>query len=172
MKTNITLIGMPGAGKSTIGIILAKVMGLGFIDTDVLIQINQQKTLQEIIDVSDHLNLRRIEEQEVLKINIARHVIATGGSVVYSSRAMAHLQSISHIVFLDVSFEELERRIHNFESRGIAKRADQTFRELFEERQALYRHYADISIRGDDLDQEAAALAIAAFDYDERTHVR
>ena len=161
MKTNITLIGMPGAGKSTIGIILAKVLALGFIDTDVLIQINQQKTLQEIINASDHLTLRRIEEQEVLKLNIARHVIATGGSVVYSPKAMAHLQRISRIIFLDVSFEELERRIHNFESRGIAKRADQTFRELFEERQALYRQYAELSIRGDELDQEEAALAIA-----------
>ena len=161
MKSNITLIGMPGAGKSTIGIILAKNLGMGFIDTDVLIQINQQKTLQEIIDETDHLHLRDIEEQEILKLNVRNHVIATGGSVVYSVRAMSHLQAISHIVFLDVTFEELERRIHNFESRGIAKREDQTFQELFDERRALYRRYAEITIDGNVLDQEELAIAVA-----------
>ena len=99
MKTNLTLIGMPGAGKSTVGIILAKNLGLGFIDTDVLIQINRQQTLQQILDASDHLNLRRIEEEEILKLNITRHVIATGGSAAYSEKAMAHLQRISTIIF-------------------------------------------------------------------------
>ncbi len=161
MKSNITLIGMPGAGKSTIGIILAKNLGMGFIDTDVLIQINQQKTLQQIIDESDHLQLRAIEEQEILKINVSNHVIATGGSVVYSDRAMAHLQAISHIVFLDVAFDELERRIHNFESRGIAKREDQTFQELFDERRILYRKYAEITVDGNERDQEEMAIAVA-----------
>jgi len=161
MKSNITLIGMPGAGKSTIGIILAKNLGMGFIDTDVLIQINQQKTLQQIIDETDHLHLRAIEEQEILKLNVANHVIATGGSVVYSEAAMAHLLSISHVVFLDVSFDELERRIHNFESRGIAKRADQTFQELFDERRTLYRRYAEITLNGDEMDQEELAIAVA-----------
>ncbi|MEZ4568683.1 MAG: shikimate kinase, partial [Desulfobacterales bacterium] len=86
-KNNITLIGMPGAGKSTIGIILAKYMAFGFIDTDVLIQINYQKSLQQIMDDADYLYLRRIEETEILKINIDRHVIATGGSAVYSEKA-------------------------------------------------------------------------------------
>jgi shikimate kinase len=160
-KSNITLIGMPGAGKSTIGIILAKNLGLGFIDTDVLIQINQQKTLQEIIDETDHLQLRAIEEQEVLKLNMSRHVIATGGSVIYSEKAMAHLGEISHIVFLDVAFEELKRRIHNFESRGIAKRDDQTFQELFDERRILYLRYAEITIDGNERDQEELAMAVA-----------
>ena len=84
MQTNLTLIGMPGAGKSTIGIILAKNLGLGFIDTDVLIQINRQKTLQQILDESDHLNLRAIEEEEICQLNVSRHVIASGGIVVYS----------------------------------------------------------------------------------------
>jgi len=162
MKSNITLIGMPGAGKSTIGIILAKNLGMGFIDTDVLIQINQQKTLQQIIDETDHLNLRNIEEQEVLKLNVVNHVIATGGSVVYSEAAMTHLQRLSHIVFIDVDFTELTRRIHNFETRGIAKRADQTFEELFEERRALYRRYADFTVDGNAMDQEDLAAHIAA----------
>lgn len=162
MKSNITLIGMPGAGKSTIGIILAKNLELGFIDTDVLIQIYHQKTLQAIIDESDHLQLRAIEEEVVLRLNVHNHVIATGGSVVYSERAMAHLQNISHIIFLDVDFDELKRRIHNFESRGIAKRKDQTFAELFEERRILYRRYAEITIDGNEGDQEELAQEIAS----------
>lgn len=160
-KTNITLIGMPGAGKSTIGIILAKNLGLGFIDSDVLIQINQQKTLQQIIDESDHLNLRAIEEEEVLRINIHNHVIATGGSVVYSERAMAHLRSISKIIFLDVGFDELIKRIHNFETRGIAKNDDQTFEELFNERKKLYMKHAEITISCDELDQDELAMQIS-----------
>ena len=160
MKSNITLIGMPGAGKSTIGIILAKNLGLGFIDTDVLIQINRQKTLQQIIEESDHLHLRAIEEEEILKINIENHVIATGGSVAYSQKAISHLKNISKIIFLEVSLEEIKRRIHNFKTRGIAKAKNQSFRELFEERQLLYKKYAEVTIDGNKLDQERLALEI------------
>jgi shikimate kinase len=160
MKSNITLIGMPGAGKSTTGIILAKNLGLGFIDTDILIQINRQKTLQQILEESDHLHLRAIEEAEILKINIENHVIATGGSAVYSQKAMSHLKNISKIIFLEVSLEELKRRIHNFETRGIAKAKNQSFRELFAERQLLYQKYAEITIDGNKLDQEKLALQI------------
>ena len=161
MKTNLTLIGMPGAGKSTVGIILAKNLGLGFIDTDVLIQINRQKTLQQILDESDHLNLRAIEEEEILKLNISQHVIATGGSAAYSEKAMAHLQHISTIVFLKVSFDEIERRIRNFATRGIAKSKDQTFQELFDERQILYRRYAQFVLSCDGLNQEQVAEEIS-----------
>jgi shikimate kinase len=161
MKTNLTLIGMPGAGKSTIGIILAKNLSLGFIDTDVLIQINQQKSLQQIIDESDHSNLRAIEENEICKLNVSHHVIATGGSAAYSDKAMVHLRTISTIIFLEVSFVEIERRIRNFDTRGIAKAAHQTFHQLFDERQILYRKYADLTIHCDGLDQEDVADEIA-----------
>ena len=161
MKSNLTLIGMPGAGKSTIGIILAKNLSLGFIDTDILIQINQQKSLQQILDESDHLNLRAIEESEILKLNVSGHVIATGGSAAYSERAMEHLQKMSRIIFLEVSFAEIKRRIRNFASRGIAKAAHQAFQELFDERQILYRKYADLTIHGDGLDQEEVVAEIA-----------
>jgi shikimate kinase len=159
-KSNITLIGMPGAGKSTIGIILAKNLAYGFIDTDVLIQINQQKSLQQIIDETDHLNLRKIEAQEILKLNIQNHVIATGGSAAYSEPAMRHLETISHIVFLDVTFEELKKRIHNFKTRGIAKSKAQSFKDLFHERRKLYKQYAGLTIKCDRLDQEELALTI------------
>lgn len=160
MKSNLTLIGMPGAGKSTIGIILAKKLGLGFIDTDVLIQINQQKTLQEIINESDHLNLRDLEEKEILKINIENHVVATGGSVVYSEKAMAHLLNISKVIFLETNFEVIKNRIRNFETRGIAKANNQSFEELFKERQVLYNKYAEFTIDCNVLDQEKIAAQI------------
>lgn len=162
MKSNVTLIGMPGAGKSTVGIILAKKLGLGFIDTDVLIQTRQQKSLQQIINESDHMNLRAIEEAEILKLEVKNHVIATGGSAAYSRKAMTHLQEISRIVFLEVSYAELERRIKDFETRGIAKSNCQTFEDLFDERQMLYRYYAEITVECSDLDQDALAERIAA----------
>jgi shikimate kinase len=161
MKTNLTLIGMPGAGKSTVGIILAKNLSFDFIDTDVLIQINQQKSLQQILDGSDHLNLRAIEEKEIMKLNIRNHVIATGGSAVYSTNAMSHLLNISEVIFLEVSFEEIEKRIHNFKTRGIAKSENQTFRDLYEERQSLYKKYAEITIDCNRSDQEEIAVRIA-----------
>ena len=160
MKTNITLIGMAGAGKSTVGIILAKNLGLGFLDTDVLIQINRQRTLQEIIDADGYLQLREIEEEEILKVNLTRHIIATGGSAVYSEKAMEHLKTISTVIFLETQFEEIERRIHNFKTRGLAKAPNQTFRNLFNERETLYRRYADIRIATDTLDQDQVAEAI------------
>ncbi|MGI6655634.1 MAG: shikimate kinase [Desulfobulbus sp.] len=160
--TNLTLIGMPGAGKSTVGIILAKNLSLGFIDTDVLIQINRQQSLQQILDERGHLVLRAIEEEEILKLNVERHVIATGGSAAYSERAMAHLGACSLIVFLEVSFAEINRRIRNFATRGIAKSPEQTFRQLFDERQVLYQRHAGLTIRCDGLDQEAVAERIAS----------
>ena len=152
---------MPGSGKSTIGIILAKFLTFGFIDTDVLIQINQQKPLQEIINDGDHLDLRKIEEKEILKINIENHVIATGGSAVYSEKAMTHLLNLSTVIFLKVDYKEIKKRIHNFETRGIAKTKNQTFRDLFNERQILYNKYAELTIDCNNLDQEEIAEIIS-----------
>ena len=160
MQSNITLIGMPGVGKSTIGIILAKNLGFGFIDTDILIQINQQKPLQQILDESGHLNLRAIEEREILKIHIENHVIATGGSAVYSPTAMIHLLDISKVIFLKADFEVIQNRIHNFDTRGIAKGKGQTFKALFDERQILYEKYAEITIDCNELDQDELANQI------------
>ena len=161
MKSNVTLIGMPGAGKSTVGIILAKNLSFGFIDTDVLIQINQRKPLQQILDESDHLNLRAIEEQEIMKLNIRNHVIATGGSAAYSTNAMSHLLNISKVTFLEVRFDEIKKRIHNFKTRGIAKSEKQTFKDLYDERQSLYKKYAEITIDCNRLDQEEIAMQIS-----------
>ncbi len=162
MKSNITLIGMPGAGKSTTGIILAKILAMGFIDTDVLIQINEQRTLQQILDINGYLALRRIEEQEILRLNVSHQVIATGGSAIYSHAAMTHLQQISTIVFIDVDYDELRRRIDNFATRGLACARDQSFADLYWERLPLYERYADITIKGANRSQEQVALEIAA----------
>ncbi len=161
MESNITLIGMPGAGKSTIGIILAKALSYGFIDTDVLIQVHHQKSLQRIMDESGYLNLRAIESHAILKINVEKHVIATGGSAVYSHDAMTHLLDISTVAFLKVDYETLKKRIHNFDERGIAKAGGQSFRALFDERRRLYEKYAQITIEVGDLNQDEIADRIA-----------
>jgi shikimate kinase len=161
VKSNLTLIGMPGAGKSTTGIILAKNLGMGFIDTDVLIQTDQKKTLQQILDESGHLALRATEEKIVCGLDLSNHVIATGGSVVYSEKAMEHLGRISTIIFLSCSFDVIRKRIRNFDSRGIAKAREQSFEDLFHERRVLYKRYAEITVDCDEPDQERVALQIA-----------
>lgn len=160
MQKNITLIGMPGAGKSTVGIILAKNLAMGFLDTDVLIQINRGQPLQDILDQQGYLALRQIEEQEICKLNITAHVIATGGSVAYSQRAMEHLASMSRILFLEVNHDDIVSRIPNFDTRGIAKAPEQSFEELYHERQILYRRYADIIVNCDGLNQEEVAAKV------------
>lgn len=144
--SNIVLIGMPGSGKSTVGILLAKLLGKNFIDTDVLIQTQRGQSLQEIVDNSGYLVLRAIEEKALLRLIINSHVIATGGSAVYSRSAMEHLKADGTIVFLDVDLDTLKARVHDFSKRGLAKRSDQTIDDLFAERCALYRKYADIII--------------------------
>ncbi|WHI52647.1 shikimate kinase [Microbulbifer sp. MLAF003] len=155
-RKSIVLIGMPGAGKSTLGVLLAKELALDFVDTDVLIQAREGKTLQEIMAESDYLNLRAIEGEVIEAAHLPSHVIATGGSAVYSGEGMANLKELGTIVFLECSAEELRRRIHNYESRGIAKAPGQTFEALFTERQALYREYADITVDCDGLTMQQA----------------
>lgn len=153
-KSNVVLIGMPGSGKSTVGIILAKQMARDFVDTDVLIQLDEQRTLQEIIDTDGHMALREIEERIVCSVEEKNHIIATGGSVPYSHKAMMHLKPDGYFVFLDADLDCLRSRIENYETRGLAKRPDQTFEELFDERYALYSRYADITVNCSLLSQE------------------
>ncbi len=149
-RQSAILIGMPGAGKSTLGILLAKELGLGFLDTDVAIQVKTQKTLQEILEEQGYLALRQVEEEVLLETDCHEKVIATGGSAVYSNKGMEYLKSCGVVIYLEVPIEQLRQRIHNYETRGIARRPDQTFEELFEERAALYNRYADIKIECSD----------------------
>jgi shikimate kinase len=144
--SNIVLIGMPGSGKSTVGILLAKMLGKGFVDTDVLIQMQHGQSLQDIVNDSGYLSLRAIEEKALLDLTINSHIIATGGSAVYSRSAMEHLMAVGTVVFLNVDLDTLKARVRDFSMRGLAKRPDQTIDDLFAERCALYRKYADIII--------------------------
>jgi len=137
---------MPGAGKSTVGILLAKEMGLDFVDTDISIQVREGKTLQQITDQSGYLTLRDIEEQVLLAEKIIGKVVSTGGSAVYSEAGMTHLAQDSVVVFLDVPLAALEARISNFSSRGIARHPGQSFDDLFAERSVLYHRYANICV--------------------------
>ncbi len=153
-KSNIMLIGMPGAGKSTIGILLAKHASKNFIDTDVLIQVNHGKGLQQIVDKEGFQALRKIEEEVLLSMKCVDFIIATGGSAVYSDKAMSMLKEDAITVFLDVPLDELQKRVGNFDSRGITKRPDQTFEDLFQERLNLYNTYADITVSCNRLNQD------------------
>lgn len=153
-KSNIVLIGMPGAGKSTVGIILAKQTARDFVDTDVLIQISERRSLQAIVDTDGYRVLRCIEEDVLLNLDVRRHVIATGGSAAYSERGMRHLQAQGRVVFLQVDLPTLRDRIRDFDTRGIAKRPDQSFEDLFDERFRLYTRYADVTVSCAGLTQE------------------
>jgi len=140
---------MPGAGKSTLGILLAKQLGADFVDTDILIQVDQGATLQQILDSTDYLNLRRIEEKILINLSESGKVIATGGSAVYSEAGMEQLKANGTVVFLDLSLALVKERVTDFEQRGVACRPDQSFADLFAERRPLYQQYADITIECD-----------------------
>ncbi|MGB1157857.1 MAG: shikimate kinase [Porticoccaceae bacterium] len=155
---NIVLIGMPGAGKSTLGILLAKQLGTDFVDTDILIQVDQGATLQEILELTDYLNLRRLEQQVLINLSGNGKVIATGGSAVYSEAGMQQLKANGTVIFLDLSLTTLTERVTDFDQRGIACRPDQSFADLFTERRPLYQQYADITI---DCDHQTPAQTLA-----------
>ncbi len=146
MKSSITLIGMPGAGKTVIGKLLAAHLDLTFVDTDHLIEARYKTSLQNILDEKGYLALRKIEEQEILSIKPNHEVIATGGSAVYSEKAMAFLKEVSTLVFLDIDLETVRKRIHNFDKRGIARAPGQSIEMIFQERHALYMQFCDIQV--------------------------
>lgn len=143
---NIVLIGMPGAGKSTMGVILAKVAGLDFMDADLLIQARENRLLSEIIEEEGVAGFLDIEEQVNASIKAERAVIATGGSVVYGKAAMEHLRSIGTVVYLRLSYGAIASRLVNIKGRGVALREGQTLRELYEERCVLYEKYAHVIV--------------------------
>ncbi|MGD8429689.1 MAG: shikimate kinase [Ectothiorhodospiraceae bacterium] len=159
-RDNIVLIGMPGAGKSTVGVLLAKQLAKSFIDTDVVIQTAEHCTLQHIVDTRGHLALREIEERELVDLRVHEHVIATGGSAVYSDRAMQALRRHGVIVYLAVDYPVLEARVTNLGSRGIAKAAGQTLEDVYAERVPLYERNAEVTVNCSNLTQEQTVEAI------------
>ena len=143
---NLILTGMPACGKSTLGVVLAKTLGMKFVDTDLLIQEVQNCKLQEIIDERGMQEFLRIEEKVLSEIEAENSIISTGGSAVYSDKAMKHLGSIGDVVYIKLSLDEIERRLNNIKTRGIAMKPGETLADLYNMRVPLYEKYADITI--------------------------
>lgn len=143
---NITLIGMPGCGKSTVGVLLAKRLGYEFIDTDLVIQKEEKRLLKEIIAEDGLEGFLRIEERVNGQVEADRAVISPGGSVIYGENAMAHLGEISTVIYLQIAYPDLEKRLGSLKDRGVALRDGMTLADLYEERVPLYEKYADITV--------------------------
>ena len=153
---NITLIGMPGVGKSTIGVVLAKVLGYQFLDSDLLIQKQEKRRLSEIIEEEGYRGFQEVENRVNAAIDVENTIIATGGSVVYCEEAMEHLKSIGTVVYLKLSLQALSKRLGNLKGRGVLLREGQTLADLYDERTPLYEKYADIVIDEEGKDLEAS----------------
>ena len=152
-KDNITLVGMPSAGKSTVGVLLAKRLGYAFIDGDILIQEKTGKLLRQIIEEQGLAGFMRIENDIHAQLSAHRSVIAPGGSVIYGQEAMEHLACISRIVYLRISYEEMLRRIGDIKDRGVALKDGLTLRDMYDERTKLYETWADVTV-----DEEALGM--------------
>ncbi len=149
LKDNLILIGMPASGKSTVGVILSKIIGYDFIDTDLLIQKSEHMRLSQIIEARGVEGFLEIENRVNASVEASRSVIATGGSAVYGQEAMQHLRQIGAVIYLQVDYEVIRKRLRNIRQRGVVLREGQTLRELYEERCALYEKYADLIVRED-----------------------
>ena len=160
---NIILIGMPGCGKSTVGVILAKTLGIGFVDTDLIIQQRENRLLQNIIDTDGIDFFLNCEAEAVKSLDCDNCVVATGGSVVYREDAIEHLKSNGKIIFLDVPLDEIKRRLNNINTRGIAAKKNKSIEDIYNERIALYNKYADIIIKTDGESVEKTVEKICKF---------
>ncbi|GMQ58531.1 shikimate kinase [Vallitalea sediminicola] len=143
---NIVLTGMPGAGKSTIGVVLAKTLGFTFIDSDLVIQKRENRLLQEIIDDIGMEKFLDVEKEAVLSIDASKSVIATGGSVIFRDESIEHLKQSGNIIYLKVSYEEIETRVDNITTRGIAMAKGHTLSDVYDQRVKVYEKYANIVI--------------------------
>ena len=159
-KSNIVLIGMPGVGKSTVGVVLAKNMGYSFVDSDLLIQEQEGKLLHEIIGERGLDGFNEVENRVNSHIEASRSVIATGGSVVYGAEAMEHLKEIGVVVYLKQNLWHLEKRLRNIKGRGVVLRDGQTLTDLYEERTALYEKDADVTVDEHGLNIEETLEAV------------
>ncbi len=159
---NIVLIGMPGAGKSTVGVLLAKTLKRPFIDTDLLIQTRADRYLQEIIATDGIERFLDLEAETVRALDVAGAVIATGGSVAYREAAMRHLRAHGTVVYLDAACTTIEARVRNIATRGIARQPGQSICDLYAERHPLYCRYADLTLSTDDWPLEAVVTELTA----------
>ena len=153
-KNNIVLIGMPGVGKSTVGVILAKVLGYQFIDADLVIQKEEGKLLKDIIAEVGPEGFIEVENRINASIEAENSIIATGGSVVYGAEAMAHLKEIGTVVYLRLPYSEIAKRLSDIKGRGVVLRDGQTLRDLYDERTVLYEKYAEVIIDENGLNVE------------------
>lgn len=149
---NIVLIGMPGAGKSTVGVVLAKNLGMSFMDSDLVIQEKKGKKLHELISEFGNDGFKKIEDEVNAGIETDNTVIATGGSVVYGEKAMKHLKEIGTVCYLQLSYEAISERLGDLAKRGVVLKKGQTLKDLYDERVPLYEKYADIVIPCEDKD--------------------
>ncbi len=161
-KRNLILIGMPASGKSTLGVLAAKALGWDFIDTDVLIQVGERKRLSQLIGEAGASGFRALEDRYVRTLAVDQTVIATGGSAVYSPKAMAHLDRLGAIVWLRVGLAELEARIGDLAARGVLHAPGQTLADLHDERAPLYARYAERTVDCDGQNAEAIVRALVA----------
>lgn len=160
MSSNIVLIGMPGSGKSTCGVLAAKALLKNFFDTDLLLQNLEGKRLQSIINENGIEYFNEAEERAILSLDIRGTVIATGGSVVYSEKAMAHLRSLGKTIYLRLGYEEMEKRIKNITTRGIVLKEGETLLDMYNERAPLYERYADEILNCDGMTVEETVESI------------
>lgn len=147
MKSNIVLVGMPGSGKSTIGRLLSNRLAMPLIDTDLLIKKKVNKGLQDVINKDGIDTFLKIEEETILELCVSNSIISTGGSVIYSEKSMMHLKETGLVIFLDVTYADMRKRIRNAINRGIVIRKGQSFFDMYNERMPLYNKYSDIAVK-------------------------
>ncbi|WP_319521625.1 shikimate kinase [uncultured Desulfosarcina sp.] len=157
---NLILIGMPAAGKSTVGVLLAKRLGIAFVDTDLLIQTGEGRLLQEIISRHGIEGFRTIEENYLLQVPPDCGVVATGGSAVYSQRAISHLRSLGPVVYLRIGLAALKERLGSLDERGVLRAPGQTIDGLYAERSPLYEKYADITVSTANITPDRVVAAV------------
>jgi len=157
---NLILIGMPAAGKSTVGVLLAKKLGVAFVDTDILIQTGEGCLLQEIISRQGIAGFRTIEENVLLQVSADCGVVATGGSAVYSRKAMSHLRSLGPVVYLRIDLAALKERLGSLDERGVLRTPGQTIDRLYAERSPLYEKYAEITVSTTNVTPDRVVTAV------------
>ena len=161
-NNNYILIGMPGSGKSTIGVLLAKALGYDFVDTDLVIQQKGGGLLKEIIARIGNDGFKQLEEDVNASIDVDKSVIAPGGSAVYSDKAMKHFKEIGTVIYLKLDYADISRRLSDIKGRGVVLKDGQTLKDLYDERVVLYEKYADITIAEDGLNVEQTIEKIVA----------